>query len=148
MIPETQWREKKDTESSLPDDTNSLSQKHIETLSQICRTHLRYNTAADLSHISVSLLCIFSATVCDVQFFLSAHSRTKGRNSNHWHYYYYYTTLLLSAAVFASHENTLRSRKEWLDAFIMHEGTAKMETRIVMNVKINISDGVQTVSAG
>ncbi|XP_042247339.1 consortin, connexin sorting protein b [Thunnus albacares] len=35
---ESQWRER-NAESSLPADTD-ISQKHIETLSQICRTHL------------------------------------------------------------------------------------------------------------
>ncbi|XP_032398752.1 consortin, connexin sorting protein b [Etheostoma spectabile] len=38
---ESQWKEKKNDESSLPTETDGISQKHIETLSQICRTHLR-----------------------------------------------------------------------------------------------------------
>ncbi|CAK6963158.1 consortin%2C connexin sorting protein b [Scomber scombrus] len=36
---ESQWRER-NAESSPPADTDTASQKHIETLSQICRTHL------------------------------------------------------------------------------------------------------------
>ncbi|KAA8583302.1 hypothetical protein FQN60_015848 [Etheostoma spectabile] len=39
---ESQWKEKKNDESSLPTETDGISQKHIETLSQICRTHLSY----------------------------------------------------------------------------------------------------------
>ncbi|KAM6992088.1 consortin, connexin sorting protein b [Tautogolabrus adspersus] len=38
---ESQLREKKKPESGLPDETDSISQEHMETLSQICRTHLR-----------------------------------------------------------------------------------------------------------
>ncbi|XP_038583141.1 consortin, connexin sorting protein b isoform X1 [Micropterus salmoides] len=38
---ESQLREKKNAESCLPAETDSISQKHIETLSQICRTHPR-----------------------------------------------------------------------------------------------------------
>lgn len=38
---ESQWTEKKNDASSLPTETDGISQKHIETLSQICRTHLR-----------------------------------------------------------------------------------------------------------
>ncbi|XP_078131331.1 consortin, connexin sorting protein b [Sander vitreus] len=38
---ESRWKEKKNVESSLPAETDGISQKHIETLSQICRTHLR-----------------------------------------------------------------------------------------------------------
>lgn len=45
VFPESQWSQKKDGESSLPAETDGISQKHIETLSQICRTHLRYTTA-------------------------------------------------------------------------------------------------------
>ncbi|XP_069014774.1 consortin, connexin sorting protein b [Embiotoca jacksoni] len=38
---ESQWKEKEDTESSRSDETDSFSEKHIERLSQMCRTHLR-----------------------------------------------------------------------------------------------------------
>lgn len=44
VFPESQWNERKNAESSLPAETDSISQKHIETLSQICRTHHRYTT--------------------------------------------------------------------------------------------------------
>lgn len=44
VFSESQWREQKNAESSLPTETDGISQKHIETLSQICRTHLRYTT--------------------------------------------------------------------------------------------------------
>ncbi|KAM7395787.1 hypothetical protein PAMA_007190 [Pampus argenteus] len=37
---ESQWKER-NAGSSLPADTDGIGQKHIETLSQICRTHLR-----------------------------------------------------------------------------------------------------------
>ncbi|XP_035535228.1 consortin, connexin sorting protein b isoform X1 [Morone saxatilis] len=62
---ESQWREKKNTESSLPAETDGVSQKHIETLSQICRTHLRPST-------SVGQLCLIqqntlNTTLKDVQ---------------------------------------------------------------------------------
>ncbi|XP_029902888.1 consortin, connexin sorting protein b [Myripristis murdjan] len=38
---ESQWRERRNTESSLPAESNSIGQEHIETLSQICKTHQR-----------------------------------------------------------------------------------------------------------
>ncbi|XP_041660623.1 consortin, connexin sorting protein b [Cheilinus undulatus] len=41
------WESKlkeKSPESSLPDETDFINQKHMETLSQICRTHLRPST--------------------------------------------------------------------------------------------------------
>ncbi|XP_059212816.1 consortin, connexin sorting protein b isoform X2 [Centropristis striata] len=44
---ESQWKEKKNTESSLPTETDGISQTHIETLSQICRTHLRPSSSVD-----------------------------------------------------------------------------------------------------
>lgn len=37
---EGQWKEK-NAESSLPAETDSINQKHMETLNHICRTHLR-----------------------------------------------------------------------------------------------------------
>lgn len=42
VFPESQWREKNNADSSLPAETDGVDEKHIETLSQICRTHLRY----------------------------------------------------------------------------------------------------------
>ncbi|KAK2856536.1 hypothetical protein Q5P01_005271 [Channa striata] len=44
---ESQWREKKNPESSLPMETDTISQKHMESLSQICRTHLRPSVSVE-----------------------------------------------------------------------------------------------------
>lgn len=44
VFPESQWREKKNIESSSLAEIDTISQKHIETLCQICRTHPRYTT--------------------------------------------------------------------------------------------------------
>ncbi|XP_047429726.1 consortin, connexin sorting protein b [Mugil cephalus] len=55
---ESQWKEKKDTKSCLPDDTYSLSQKHIETLSQICRTHLRPSVSVEENKLNTALKVI------------------------------------------------------------------------------------------
>lgn len=43
VFPESQWRERKNAGGSLPAETDGVSQKHIEILSQICSTHLRYS---------------------------------------------------------------------------------------------------------
>lgn len=51
MSPESRWREK-NTESSLPAETDTITQKHIETLSQICRTHPRYT-----QHLHATFFC-------------------------------------------------------------------------------------------
>lgn len=40
VFAESQEREK-DSGSSLPPETDGMSEKHFETLSQMCRTHLR-----------------------------------------------------------------------------------------------------------
>ncbi|XP_037542005.1 consortin, connexin sorting protein b [Nematolebias whitei] len=44
---ESQLAEKKDAESSLSAETDGISQKHIETLSHICRTHHRPSASVD-----------------------------------------------------------------------------------------------------
>ncbi|XP_028998058.1 consortin, connexin sorting protein b [Betta splendens] len=46
---ESQWRERKNTESGAQDETDAVGQKHMETLSQICRTHLRPSISATQS---------------------------------------------------------------------------------------------------
>lgn len=43
---ESQLREKKAAESSLPPEPDGISEKHIETLNYICRTHLRPSISA------------------------------------------------------------------------------------------------------
>ncbi|XP_072218618.1 consortin, connexin sorting protein b [Leuresthes tenuis] len=38
---ESQWKEKKDLMSGLPVETDGITEKHIEMLSHVCRTHLK-----------------------------------------------------------------------------------------------------------
>ncbi|XP_034555545.1 consortin, connexin sorting protein b [Notolabrus celidotus] len=52
---ESQLREKKNTGSSLPAETDFISQKHIETLSQICRTHLRPSVSVEENMLNTTL---------------------------------------------------------------------------------------------
>ncbi|XP_008302128.1 consortin-like [Stegastes partitus] len=52
---ESQWSERKDSESSLPNEPDTISQKHIETLSQICRTHLRPSISVDQNKLNTML---------------------------------------------------------------------------------------------
>ncbi|XP_044026325.1 consortin, connexin sorting protein b isoform X2 [Siniperca chuatsi] len=52
---ESQWREKKNAESSLPAETDSIGQKHIETLSQICRTHPRPSISVEQNTLNTTL---------------------------------------------------------------------------------------------
>ncbi|XP_018550306.1 consortin, connexin sorting protein b [Lates calcarifer] len=51
---ESRWREK-NTESSLPAETDTITQKHIETLSQICRTHPRPSISVDQNKLNMVL---------------------------------------------------------------------------------------------
>uniref|UniRef100_UPI0037E87C87 consortin, connexin sorting protein b n=1 Tax=Semicossyphus pulcher TaxID=241346 RepID=UPI0037E87C87 len=59
---ESQWKERKNTESSLPDETDFISQKHIETLSQICRTHLRPSTSVEQNTLNITLTDVQSSS--------------------------------------------------------------------------------------
>ncbi|XP_042359905.1 consortin, connexin sorting protein b [Plectropomus leopardus] len=52
---ESQLREKKYAESCLPAETDGISQKHIETLSQICRTHLRPCISVEQKKLNATL---------------------------------------------------------------------------------------------
>lgn len=52
---ESQWKEKKSDESCLPDETDGIGQKHIETLSQICRTHHRPSTCVEENTLNATL---------------------------------------------------------------------------------------------
>ncbi|XP_029281803.1 consortin, connexin sorting protein b [Cottoperca gobio] len=53
---EGQWREKKkNDESSLPADTDGMSQKHIETLSELCKTHLRPSISVEQNTLNATL---------------------------------------------------------------------------------------------
>ncbi|XP_074471949.1 consortin, connexin sorting protein b [Sebastes fasciatus] len=52
---ESQWKEKKSDESSLPAETDGISQKHIETLNQICRTHLRPSISVEQNTLNATL---------------------------------------------------------------------------------------------
>ncbi|XP_026174804.1 consortin, connexin sorting protein b isoform X2 [Mastacembelus armatus] len=52
---ESQWREKKKTQSSLSIETDDINEKHIETLSQICRTHLRPSISVEQDRLSAML---------------------------------------------------------------------------------------------
>ena len=58
VFPESQWRERKNAGSSVPAETDGVSQKHIEILSQICSTHLRYtwHSTTGSSH-ELKVLC-------------------------------------------------------------------------------------------
>lgn len=49
---ESQLREKKSTGSSFPAESDFFSQKHMETLSQICRTHLRPSLSMDQNKLN------------------------------------------------------------------------------------------------
>ncbi|GLD59566.1 consortin-like isoform X1, partial [Lates japonicus] len=51
---ESRWREN-NTESNLPAETDAISQKHIETLSQICRTHPRPSISVDQNKLNMVL---------------------------------------------------------------------------------------------
>ncbi|KAM4528908.1 consortin, connexin sorting protein b isoform 2-T3 [Fundulus diaphanus] len=54
---ESEFNEKKDTESTMPPDTDriSISQKHIEKLSHICRTHHRPSLNLDQTNLNAAL---------------------------------------------------------------------------------------------
>lgn len=52
---ECQWNEKKNAESSFPAETDSISEKHIETLSQICRTHHRPSVNVEQNALNTAL---------------------------------------------------------------------------------------------
>uniref|UniRef100_A0A3Q2R250 Consortin, connexin sorting protein b n=1 Tax=Fundulus heteroclitus TaxID=8078 RepID=A0A3Q2R250_FUNHE len=54
---ESEFNEKKDTESATPPDTDSISisQKHIEKLSHICRTHHRPSLNPDQTNLNAAL---------------------------------------------------------------------------------------------
>ncbi|XP_071334721.1 consortin, connexin sorting protein b [Trachinotus anak] len=61
---ESQLREKKNTESSLPAETDPISQKHIETLSQICRTHPRPSISVQQNMLNTTLKDIQTLQPC------------------------------------------------------------------------------------
>ncbi|XP_056284327.1 consortin, connexin sorting protein b [Pseudoliparis swirei] len=52
---ESQWRERKSDGSVSPAETDGIGQKHIETLSQICRTHLRPSINVEQSTMNSTL---------------------------------------------------------------------------------------------
>ncbi|XP_034383536.1 consortin, connexin sorting protein b [Cyclopterus lumpus] len=52
---ESQWREKKNDGSISPAETDGIGQKHIETLSQICRTHLRPSISVEQDTMNSTL---------------------------------------------------------------------------------------------
>nr|XP_046229068.1 consortin, connexin sorting protein b [Scatophagus argus]XP_046229069.1 consortin, connexin sorting protein b [Scatophagus argus]XP_046229070.1 consortin, connexin sorting protein b [Scatophagus argus]XP_046229072.1 consortin, connexin sorting protein b [Scatophagus argus]XP_046229073.1 consortin, connexin sorting protein b [Scatophagus argus]XP_046229074.1 consortin, connexin sorting protein b [Scatophagus argus] len=52
---ESQWREKKNAQNSLPGETDGISQKHMETLRHICRTHLRPSNSMEQSTLNTVL---------------------------------------------------------------------------------------------
>ncbi|XP_017264763.1 consortin, connexin sorting protein b isoform X2 [Kryptolebias marmoratus] len=52
---ESQLGEKEDTESCSPAETDGISQKHIETLSHICRTHRRPSVSVDRDKLTAAL---------------------------------------------------------------------------------------------
>lgn len=51
---ESEWRER-NADSSFPAETDAVSQKHIETLSQICRTHHRPSTGVKQNSLNLTL---------------------------------------------------------------------------------------------
>ncbi|XP_070705963.1 consortin, connexin sorting protein b [Pempheris klunzingeri] len=52
---ESQWREKSSAESSLASEVDGISQKHIETLQQICRTHCRPSVSEEQKTLNAAL---------------------------------------------------------------------------------------------
>ncbi|XP_078146066.1 consortin, connexin sorting protein b [Centroberyx gerrardi] len=72
---ESQWREKKDPESSLPAETVSIGQEHIDTLSQICRTHHRPSLSVEKS--------MPNATLKDIQSFVGQWDKNETPPSHH-----------------------------------------------------------------
>lgn len=52
---ESQWKEKKNTETSLSSGTDGISQEHIEILNHICKTHHRPSLNAEKSIPNVTL---------------------------------------------------------------------------------------------
>ncbi|XP_056873656.1 consortin, connexin sorting protein b isoform X1 [Takifugu flavidus] len=52
---ESQWREKKTCEGGSPAESDGFSQKHMETLSQICRTHLRPSVNVEQNTLNTAL---------------------------------------------------------------------------------------------
>ncbi|XP_068432641.1 consortin, connexin sorting protein b [Clinocottus analis] len=52
---ESQWREKENDGSLSPAQTDGIGQKHIETLSQICRTHLRPSISVEQNTTNATL---------------------------------------------------------------------------------------------
>uniref|UniRef100_A0A665W9Z4 Consortin, connexin sorting protein b n=1 Tax=Echeneis naucrates TaxID=173247 RepID=A0A665W9Z4_ECHNA len=61
---ESQWREKNDAEKSLPAERDLISQKHIETLSQICRTHPRPSLSMQQNTLNATLKEIQTLQPC------------------------------------------------------------------------------------
>ncbi|XP_023286016.1 consortin-like [Seriola lalandi dorsalis] len=60
---ESQWKEK-NTESSSPAETDLISQKHIETLSQICRTHPSPSISVQQNTLNTTLKDIQTIQPC------------------------------------------------------------------------------------
>uniref|UniRef100_A0A3Q1G8L1 Consortin, connexin sorting protein b n=1 Tax=Acanthochromis polyacanthus TaxID=80966 RepID=A0A3Q1G8L1_9TELE len=52
---ESRLKERKDSENSFTDGPDTITQKHMETLSQICRTHLRPSISVDPKKLNTML---------------------------------------------------------------------------------------------
>ncbi|XP_040919653.1 consortin, connexin sorting protein b [Toxotes jaculatrix] len=76
---ESQWREKKNTGSSLSTDTDTISQKHIETLSQICRTHPRPSISVEQEMLNTTMKDIQSKN----QTLESCHDKVNNPETSH-----------------------------------------------------------------
>ncbi|XP_068198730.1 consortin, connexin sorting protein b [Antennarius striatus] len=52
---ESQWREKKNTDCGLSSETDTISERHMEILSEICRTHLRPSIRMEQNTLNTTL---------------------------------------------------------------------------------------------
>lgn len=64
VFAESQWREKENSVSTLTAEAHGIGQKHMETLSRICRTHLRYGNTHPPSSLTQApvLIHLWSVT--------------------------------------------------------------------------------------
>ncbi|XP_028253612.1 consortin, connexin sorting protein b isoform X2 [Parambassis ranga] len=78
---EDQWKEKKGTESGLPEETDNISQKYMETLSRICRTHIRPSISVDQNNLNAVLKDLQTKS----ETLQACHDKAKKPETIQWH---------------------------------------------------------------
>ncbi|KAM3602850.1 uncharacterized protein V6R79_011928 [Siganus canaliculatus] len=78
---ENQWKEKKTVGSSLPLEADGISQKHIESLDQICRTHHRPSSNEEQMKLNTTLYDIQSRN----EALQSSHDAANRAETREWH---------------------------------------------------------------